>query len=154
MEALALITVFPENRDQLKTYHQTVKAEIINHKAPLKVRAKLAYLKTVIDNILEDKEIKESFLKEYLLYGKEKVITIDGVEMSEMEAGVKYFYKDSGDPTWNDLNKEIEELTKKRKEREAFLRSLPYEGTVDPKTGLYITPPPKQSTTVVSCKIK
>jgi hypothetical protein len=110
-------------------------------------------VKKVIEGILEDKELKEHFLKEFRLYEDEKIIAFEGVEMYQMEAGTKYNYKACGDPVWNDLDKQVSELTAKRKERETLLKAAK-EGFVDQNTGVFVGPVPKSSTTVVACRIK
>jgi hypothetical protein len=67
---------------------------------------------------------------------------------------VKYSYDECGDPVWYDLNRQINDLTEKKKEREKFLQNIPYDkGTVDPDTGVFITRPPKSSKTKVVVKL-
>jgi hypothetical protein len=53
---------------------------------------------------------------------------------------------------WLNLDKQISELTEKKKARELLLKALPEEGMVDAQTGLYITRPPKSSKTKVIVK--
>ena len=151
--ALSTITVFPSSWEELRNYHGIIKAEIMASNNPLKIRAKLEWLKKVLDNILDDKELKEHFLKEFFLYEKEKIVKFEGVEMYQMEAGTKYDYKGCGDPLWNDLDKQIAELSAKKKERENLLKAAK-DGFVDPETGVFVMPAKKTSTTVVACKIK
>ena len=151
--ALSTITVFPSSWKELRDYHEIVKSEILVSNKPLIIRAKLEWVKKVIEGILEDKELKEHFLKEFRLYEDEKIIAFEGVEMYQMEAGTKYNYKACGDPVWNDLDKQVSELTAKRKERETLLKAAK-EGFVDQGTGVFVGPVPKSSTTVVACRIK
>jgi hypothetical protein len=111
-------------------------------------------IEKVIDDILKDDLIDHHFLKEFLLYEKEKTIEINGAKLSQFETGVKYHYEDSGDPVWNDLVKKIAELDEKRKEREKFLQNIPYDaGIVDSETGVFLTRPPKTSKTKVKCQL-
>ena len=85
---------------------------------------------------------------------KEKEVIVNGAKLQQQETGVKYAYADSGDPVWNDLCKQIDELTEKRKDRETFLKAIPYDaGIVDAESGVFITRPPKTSKTKVVVKL-
>jgi hypothetical protein len=152
---LSVINLLPSNKEQLQKFVRIVKDEILaNDKEPLKILVQLKFVEKTIEDILEDEEIDLHFLKEFLLYDKDEEVIINGAKLRQSEVGVKYLYPDCGDPIWNDLNKQIKELTEKKKEREKFLQNIPYDqGTVDPETGLFITRPPKTSKTKVVCKL-
>jgi len=152
--ALSTISTLPSTKEQLKVFSHKLKTEILaNNKDPLKILVQLKYIEKVIADILKDKEVDYHFLKEFLLYEKEKEINVNGATLRQQETGVKYDYDACGDPIWFDLIKQINELTEKRKEREKFLQALPHEGTVDPGTGVFINKPPKSSHTKVIVKI-
>lgn len=154
MTALSVVNLLPSGREQVMAFTKTLKGEILaNTHEPLRILTQLKYIEKVLENILTDKDIEWHFLREFELYGKEKVVDINGAKLSTMEAGVKYAYDECGDPVWMDLNKQIAELTAKRKEREEFLKVIPEGGTVDPDTGVFITRPPKSSKTKVSVRI-
>ncbi len=149
--ALSTLSVLPSNKEQVKVFSRKLKDEILaaTHD-PLKILVQLKMIEKVIDDILKDDLIDHHFLKEFLLYEKEKTIEINGAKLSQFETGVKYHYEDSGDPVWNDLVKKIAELDEKRKEREKFLQAIPYDaGIVDSETGVFLTRPPKTSKTKV-----
>jgi len=150
-KALSTISVLPSNKEQIQKFSVMLKDEILaSDKDPLKILVQLKAIEKVIADILKDKDVDYHFLKEFLLYEKEKEININGAKLRQGETGVKYHYEDSGDPVWFDLDKEIKELSEKKKEREKFLQNIPIDkGTVDPDSGVYITRPPKSSKTKV-----
>ena len=136
--ALSTINVLPSNKEELVRFVKTLKYEILaNDKNPLPILVQLKFIEKAIEDILKD-----------------EAVVVNGATLRQSEVGVKYLYKDCGDPVWNDLNGQIEALTEKRKEREKFLQNIPYDkGTVDPDTGLFITRPPKSSKTKVIVKL-
>jgi len=80
--------------------------------------------------------------------------TKHGVKFELYEAATKHDYEACGDPVWNRMNKEMELLKAKMKERESFLKTLSQPVTmnvVDPDTfevheSVQIYPPAKSST--------
>ncbi len=152
---ISAISILPCGKTEVDRFVKSFKSEILaNYRDPLKVLVQLKYAEMTIKNILTDDEINNCFLNEAILYGKNDNIYINNANIRVQETGVKHDYSASGDPEWNDLDKEIESLTAKKKAREKFLISIPDEGTVDPKTGLYITRPPKSSKTKCVVTIK
>lgn len=152
---LSVINLMPSGKDQVATFVRSIKSEILSgDKKVLPILVQLKFIEKTIDEILKDADIDKAFLNEYHGYSAKEVVSINGAELSEGNFGTKYDYKASGDINWIDLDKQITELTEKRKQREKFLIQIPDEGTVDPTTGLYLTRPPKSSITKVSVKIK
>lgn len=149
--ALSTLSVLPSNREQLKAFSRQLKDEILaNDKDPLKILVQLKFIEKLIEDVLKDEGIEYHFLKELLLYEKEKVVQVGGAKLMQTEVGVKYIYEESGDPKWFDLDKQAKEIAERKKEREKFLQGIPYnEGVVDPDTGVFITRPPKTSKTKV-----
>ena len=149
--ALSTLSVLPSNRDQLKTFSRMLKDEILaSNNDPLKILVQLKFIEKLIEDVLKDENIEYHFLKEFFLYEKEKIIEVGGAKLMQSEVGVKYDYEASGDPKWFDLEKQAKEIAEKKKEREKFLQSIPYDnGVVDPDTGVFITRPPKTSKTKV-----
>ena len=136
-------------------FKRTLKDELISGSVdPLKELVKLHFAYKSIEDVLKDEDVEATMIREYNLYpAKDKVIVM-GAELRQSETGVKYAYEDSGDPQWNELDKQIRELTEKRKEREKFSQNIPYnEGVVDPATGVFITRPPKSSKTKIVVKL-
>lgn len=153
--AISTISELPSNNEQLKTFVRQFKNEILaNDRDALKVLVQLKFAEKTIADILKDEEIDLHFLKEFELYAKDENVIVNGATLRQSETGVKYFYEESGDPVWNDLNEQIKQLTEKKKEREKFLQNIPYDkGTVDPDSGVFITRPPKSSKTKVVVKL-
>ncbi len=153
--ALSTLSTLPSNREQVFSFVKMLKNEILaNDRNPLQILVQLKMIEKAIGDVLKDEDIDYHFLKEFLLYEKEKEITVNGALLHKSEVGVKYDYPSCGDPVWNDLLKAEKEISEKRKEREKFLRNIPYDkGTVDPETGVFITRPPKSSKEKVIVKI-
>ena len=153
--ALSILENLPNNKEQVKTFVSSIKNEILaNTKNTLPILVQIKMVERTIEDILKDEEIDLKFLKEFQLYDKDEKVIVNGAELRQSEVGVKYLYPDCGDPVWSDLNKQIQELTDKKKEREKFLQNIPYDkGTVDPHTGVFITRPPKTSKTKVVVKL-
>ena len=154
-KALATISALPASREQVQKFVGLLKSEILaNDKDPLPILVQLTCIERTIKEILTDEEIEHHFLKEFLLYDKEKVVNINGAKLQSQETGVKYHYKECGDPVWNDLDNQIKELAEKKKAREKFLQTIPYDaGIVDADSGVFITKPPKTSTEKVVVKL-
>lgn len=152
--ALSTLSILPSNKDEVKRFATSLKNEILaNDKDPLKILVHLKMIEKIIADILKDEEIDLHFLKEFLLYGKDKKVVVNGAELRQSETGVKYMYEDCGDPDWFDLDKQIKELTEKKKEREKFLQNIPYNESVIHPSGVVIMKPPKSSKTKVIVKL-
>ena len=115
--------------------------------APLQLAAQLKLVEDVISNVKE--ELRQRVVSEQSKYGKEKM-TYHGATFDIKEAGVKYDYSHCNDTIWDDLKQQLDNLSIKMKEREAFLKTLRERLTyVDESTGEIVTiyPPQKKSTT-------
>jgi len=87
----------------------------------------------------------------------EKGYTKYHAQLTEKMSGVKYDYSECGDPTWNDLQAQIDKLTTEKKDRESFLKSLKKETTiVDDESGEVITlqPPVKSGSMSIALTLK
>ena len=117
------------------------------HFSPLHLAAQLKFVEDVITNIKE--EVRQRVIAEQDKYGKEKM-TYHGASFDIKEAGVKYDFTECNDDIWNDIYQQMEALNEKRKEREAFLKTLKERFTyIDESTGEIVTiyPPQRKSTT-------
>jgi hypothetical protein len=152
--ALATISNLPSNKEQVKVFSRMLKDEILaNNADPLKTLVQLKFIEKTIADILKDEELDYHFLKEFLLYDKDEKVFVNGAELRSGEVGTKIMYEDSGDPDWFDLDKQIKELTEKKKEREKFLQNIPYDETVIHVSGCIITRAPKKSKTKVIVRL-
>ena len=117
------------------------------HFSPLHLAAQLKFVEDVITNIKE--EVRQRVIAEQDKYGKE-AMTYYGARFDIKEAGVKYDFTECNDDIWNDIYQQMEALNEKRKEREAFLKTLKERFTyIDESTGEIVTiyPPQRKSTT-------
>lgn len=106
-----------------------------------------------IEQIKEDKEIRDICLKELAKYGKGGA-TIGDFVFTEAEAGVKYDYSLCGCSTYEELVKQRAVLDGEIKRWEQTLKGLPTSGLADPDTGEMLYPPVKSSKTIIKATIK
>ena len=147
MTTISVINVMPSNKAEIKTFVQDVKERILSgDENPLKIAAQLKAMEEVIDELRKDKEIRDMILNAAEKEGKTSKSF--NAEFQIKETGVKYDFSVCGDPEWEDLNKEIEPIKAKIKERETFLKVVKNQfSTTD---GIVINPPVKTSTTTVT----
>lgn len=107
---------------------------------------KMAELQEFIDQMRSSPLFKDVFL-ESLGRFPDGYKTGNGTRVEQIESGVKYDYG-SVDEFWRALKNDLDDIAKKLKVREAFLKSIPQNvpGVVD-ENGELIAPPPKQSKT-------
>lgn len=119
--------------EKKELFKQVIKDQVLNgYLNPLEFYRQAKIITECIDELKKDSDIYECAYTEREKYGKEKP-KING---SVIDHGSRqtFDYKSCNDSEWNRLK---EELSK----REAFLKNVPPEGTVDPKTGELIMPP-------------
>ena len=154
--AISTISVLPVGKKEMERFINLLVDEICSgQNEPLQVLVRLKYAEKVIAETLKNERVDAIMIEEYAKYGKDEKVVIQGAELKQMETGVKYDYEASGDPVWMNLDKQITELTEKRKHREKMLQNLSYDqGIVDPESGAFINRPPKSSKTKISVTIK
>lgn len=103
---------------------------------PLQAVAKIRFLSDMLTAALKDDRVKDIILGEIDKNGG-KEATAFGVKFTQKEMGVSYDYTVCGDPEYDQLAAEIEDLKARMKEREKFLMGIPAEGLpmVDQETG-------------------
>jgi chromosome segregation ATPase len=147
MTTLSVINVMPSNKAEVKTFVQDAKERILSgNENTLKIAAQLKAMEEVIKELREDKDIREAVLNEYEKTGK--TFQMFNSEFQKKETGVKYDFSVCGDTEWEDLNKEIEPIKAKIKERETFLKVV--KNQISTTDGIIINPPVKTSTTTVT----
>jgi hypothetical protein len=151
MNTLSTITIFPSSEEEIAKYVRSLKAEILASKEPLKVLSQLKYAEKTIAIILKDKELDNLFIDEAYKFGES--FDYLGHHFDIRETGTKYDYAGCKDSVWDYLNEKSDKLNAEIKAREAFLKTLPLEGTVNPETGELIHRPPKTSSTKVVVKL-
>jgi chromosome segregation ATPase len=147
MTTLSVINVMPSNKAEVKTFVQDAKERILSgNENTLKIAAQLKAMEEVIKELREDKDIREAVLNEYEKTGK--TFQMFNSEFQKKETGVKYDFSVCEDTEWEDLNKEIEPIKAKIKERETFLKVV--KNQISTTDGIIINPPVKTSTTTVT----
>ena len=103
---------------------------------PLRAVAKIRFLSDMLTAALKDDRVKDIILGEIDKNGG-KEATAFGVKFTQKEMGVSYDYTVCGDPEYDRLAAEMEDLKARMKEREKFLMGIPAEGLpmVDQETG-------------------
>lgn len=150
--ALSAINLLPSNNDEVKKFVTKVRNEILSgNDDPLKILIQLKMVEKTIDILLHDEEMERHFLCEAGKYGRSFEYLNTHFDVREM--GVKYAYNTCQDSTWNNLNDKKQAIEKQMKEREAFLKAIPDEGTVNPETGELLRKPAKSSITKVVIKL-
>lgn len=124
--------------------------------SPLEVLIQLRAFEKVIERVV--KEIRPNLLTAADKYG-DKPFEMFGAKLEKSEAGTKYDYAATGDPVWERLDADANTAIERRKEREAFLRTITAEMVVnaaDPETGeeVRLKPAPKTSTSIVKVSIR
>lgn len=148
--ALSTISVLPSEKLEVAQFARMLKSEILaNDRDPLAILKQMKLIQKTFDDVLTDDDIDNHFLIEAEKY-KQKTFDHLGCKFTIMETGIKTDFKECGDSKWYDLQKELTDLKKKITERETFLKSLPYEGTVDPVNGNFLTKPTRSSKTKVT----
>lgn len=103
---------------------------------PLQAVAKIRFLSDMLTAALKDDRVKDIILGEIDKNGG-KEATAFGVKFTQKEMGVSYDYTVCGDPEYDRLAAEMEDLKARMKDREKFLMGIPAEGLpmVDQETG-------------------
>ena len=103
---------------------------------PLRAVAKIRFLSDMLAAALKDDRVKDVILTEIDRNGGKEASAF-GVKFQQKEMGVSYDYTVCGDPEYDQLAQEMEDLKARMKEREKFLMGIPAEGLpmVDQETG-------------------
>ena len=108
---------------------------------------------SVVEAFIKDVKAHNKFvpyLREQVALSGKEFKTASGAKIELAEVGTKYDFSNTADFLLPNLYNQAEELTKKIKDRETLLKTLPLEGLqmLDEATGEMVTvyPPSKQST--------
>jgi len=153
-KAISTITNFVTSKDGITKFVNQCVSEIeAGLIDPLHMSIYLKTMEKIIKGI--QAKIKASALTEAEKYGKS--FDFRGAKIDVSELGTEYDYVNCCDVVWNDLNKQIAELSDKRKEREAMLKTIKEPMTLaDPDTGetWQVNPAIKTSTSGIKVTIK
>ena len=148
---LSILSKFPANKGDIQALACDWVNEILEGNSdPIKVAVQIKKVQAVLDQVTAG--IKEYVLSEAEKYGKGT--EVEGVKIEISDLGVRYDYSACKDSTWDDLNKQIEGLTEKKKAREKFLIAIPDQGTVDIETSEVIYRPVRTGSRGVKMTIK
>ena len=152
--AVSTLSTFNTSKEGIKRYVDQVVGEIKNGVMnPLLAHLYIKSMEKSLEGI--SAQIKEDVINEAYKY--EKSFDFHGARIEQAELGTKYDFTNCNDVVWNDLNKKITELTEKKKEREAMLKTVKDTMTlVDESTGetWKVNPAIKTSTTSIKVTIK
>jgi predicted transcriptional regulator len=112
----------PETKAEIATFKNIAVAEILEHKYPIEIARQLKCVAETIEAIQSDESFKECIIDALDKEGGKTIL--NGAKIEKMEAGTKYDYSVCNDSIWNDLEKQVKELSEKKKNRETFLKSL------------------------------
>lgn len=153
--AFGVLKLLPTSKDEINRFSVQLINQVKNGELnPLELKAYFKKLEAVIEIV--DKHTKEHQLNEAEKY-PEKAFDLFGCKIEKSELGTKYDYASTGDYEWGELDIDVKSAERKRKDREAFLRSIKHPETiVYERTGEVITvkPPAKKSETGLKFHIK
>ena len=120
--------------------------------SPISAYVQMKSLGNVIDSFLKNKEVKDLAIAEIEKYGKGETPSFRGATMRTGETSVKYDFTVCGDPVWDELNAQLEQIKVQMSVREKYLKNIQSpKAEIDEATGEVYTlyPPARQSTTSV-----
>lgn len=155
LSTTSVVSLFDTTKDERKHFVSDFLARYYSGDvSPLKAHYAIKCMEEIIKSITADHNYKEILLEEAYKNGKK--FEYQNAEVSIKEAGVKYDYSKSGDAQLIELYEKQDELAKKIKQREEFLKNLPEAGLEilvgDELVKVY--PPSKTSTTTVQFSLK
>lgn len=153
--AVSTLSTFNTSKDGIKRYVDQVVSEIKS--GTMNALTAKIYIKSIQKSLEEiDKQISEDVMNEANKY--EKRFEYRGAIVEQCEVGTKYDFSNCGDIIWDELNKQINQLTERKKEREALLKTVKQEGLrfFDESTSelWHVSPPIKTSTSGIKITIK
>lgn len=139
----------PSNKEEVDYFKRHAIEEIGNGDYPaLKTKGQLVRLINMLTDINESEDLRNACLSEIDFENGSEYKSAE-FTIKKGEFGTKYDYSGCGHIGYENALKDVEEATKKKKNIEAFLKSLK-ETYIDEGTGLVYYPPVKFSKTNVS----
>lgn len=155
--ATSVLKLNPSTKSQIASFSKQIVESIEDGNInAFEVLLQCKGLEKLIEDLLP--KIREHILKEADNY-PEKSFFFEGALMEKTEAGTKYDYAKTGCPIWEQLDVDANTAIERRKDREAFLRTIKagdITKAVDPSTGEEVTlkPAPKTSTSIVKVSLR
>lgn len=119
---------------------------------PITAHINISKMENAIKAFKANDKVRDITLRELSKYGKKQ--TFGDCTLEEVEAGVKYDYSACGDSELAELYKMRLMIDESIKQREAFLKTIPIKGIVNPETGELVYPPLKTSKTTIKTTFK
>jgi len=144
----------PKTKEELDIAIEFVVDNILEgHKNPLLIARELKAMEDLVKAVRKNDKVRELTFEEAEKHGG-KTFDAHGCQFQVKESGVKYDYSHCDDDILNDLHKQLEDIQKKVKEREIFLKNLPEDSPIFNEEGVQIMRPIKKSTTSLTVKMK
>lgn len=149
LSAMGVMNLMPSNKEQVARFVDIISEQAIDgYVDPIQLAVQLKTMEEVVSRLRKDKRIVDIILSEIDKYGKKA--SYQGAEVTVRENGTRYDYSVCQDSEHDQLVSDIERLTARLKEREAFLKSIkPGYPVVNEETGEVHYAPIKTSTTGV-----
>ena len=130
-----LVGIAPMTKAGIQSLSHDLIAPVLDGEVDPVVHAcRLKAIQESVKRALDDDRMKDAVITETERHGKER--TWNGATVRVKEVGVSYDYSLCGDPVYADMARQREELDRRMKEREAYLRTVPPKTTVvDDRTG-------------------
>ena len=156
--ATDIVALFKTTKDQRASFaNQIIESAIDGIINPLDIHLQLKCMEDIVKQITSNQAFKDSLLDEAQKHSA-KSFEYQHAKIEIKEVGPKFDYSNSNDTEYASLSVESENLAKKLKEREAFLKAIPDEGMelLDKDSGEVVTiyKPSKTSTTAVVVTLK
>jgi len=153
----SILSLFDTTKAQRQSFCADIVSRLENGEAdPLKIHLQIKSAEDLIKQLNDNRFYKEYLLEAATKNGKS--FEFGNAKFDIKEVGVKYDFVNCGDPILIELQAKLDELTKQVKDRQTFLKTVPYEGMtiIIEETGEAVTlyPPSKSSTTSVSVTLK
>ena len=154
MNALNTLGNFPETKKEIKSFVESAILEVQDGTYnPLETIIRLEALKKTIEGV--QKGIRDMATDEAEKYGKQ--FDFGNAKCQVKMSGVKYDYSNCGDPIYQSMQNELNDLKNRMKARENWLKSIQGQEThLDEETGELITiyAPIKSGKETVSITLK
>ena len=120
--AMAVINYNPTTKEQIDTFTDKLVGEVSNGSASaLEVHLKLTALEKCFKSVKD--RINSMTMDEVNLH-PEKTFELFGNKIEKAELGVKYDFSNCGDPVLSELDSQIKDLTRLKKEREDMIKHI------------------------------
>ena len=154
MEVTSLLNLNPTNKQEAESFASKLTLAVQEGQInPLELHVKLNAMKKAIEDV--QKNTRDFVMSEANKY-HEKSFDAFTAKIEKSETGIKYDFSVCCDPDWQLATQYENEFADKRKEREAFLKTLkaPIEIVTSDGECITIKPPVKSSQSFIKVTLK